>query len=33
MGEEFLTDQADLGMLEFKALVRKIDQKDASYKN
>ena len=33
MGEEFLTDQADLGMLEFKALVRKIEQKDASYKN
>ena len=33
MGEEFLTDQADLGMLEFKALVRKIDQQDASYKN
>jgi ribulose-5-phosphate 4-epimerase/fuculose-1-phosphate aldolase len=33
MGEEFLTDQAELGMLEFKALVRKIEQKDASYKN
>jgi ribulose-5-phosphate 4-epimerase/fuculose-1-phosphate aldolase len=33
MGEEFLTDQGELGMLEFKALVRKIEQKDASYKN
>jgi ribulose-5-phosphate 4-epimerase/fuculose-1-phosphate aldolase len=33
MGEEFLTDQADLGVLEFKALVRKIDEQDASYKN
>ena len=30
MGEEFLTDQADLGQLEFDALVRKLD---ASYKN
>jgi ribulose-5-phosphate 4-epimerase/fuculose-1-phosphate aldolase len=30
MGEEFLTDQGDLGQLEFDALVRKID---ASYKN
>jgi len=30
MGEEFLTDQAGLGELEFDALVRKLD---ASYKN
>jgi ribulose-5-phosphate 4-epimerase/fuculose-1-phosphate aldolase len=30
MGEEFLTDQADLGSLEFDALVRKLDD---SYKN
>ncbi len=30
MGEEFLTDQGDLGQLEFDALVRQID---ASYKN
>jgi ribulose-5-phosphate 4-epimerase/fuculose-1-phosphate aldolase len=33
MGEEFLTDQADLGVLEFEAIVRKIEQQDASYKN
>jgi ribulose-5-phosphate 4-epimerase/fuculose-1-phosphate aldolase len=33
MGEEFLTDQAELGVLEFKALVRIIEGKDASYKN
>jgi ribulose-5-phosphate 4-epimerase/fuculose-1-phosphate aldolase len=33
MGEEFLTDQADLGMMEFRALVRRIDHQDASYKN
>ena len=33
MGEEFLTDQGGLGELEFNALARKIDQKDASYKN
>lgn len=33
MGEEFLTDQAPMGELEFDALVRKIDSKDASYKN
>lgn len=33
MGEEFLTDQAPMGELEFNALVRKIDSKDASYKN
>jgi ribulose-5-phosphate 4-epimerase/fuculose-1-phosphate aldolase len=30
MGEEFLTDQADLGQLEFDSIVRKLD---ASYKN
>ena len=30
MGEEFLTDQADLGRLEFDAIVRKLDD---SYKN
>jgi ribulose-5-phosphate 4-epimerase/fuculose-1-phosphate aldolase len=33
MGEEFLTDQADLGQLEFDSIVRKIESKDASYKN
>jgi ribulose-5-phosphate 4-epimerase/fuculose-1-phosphate aldolase len=33
MGEEFLTDQADLGVLEFEAMVRKLEQQDASYKN
>jgi ribulose-5-phosphate 4-epimerase/fuculose-1-phosphate aldolase len=33
MGEEFLTDQADLGQLEFDALLRKVDARDASYKN
>src|SRR4051812_3559855 len=33
MGEEFLTDQAGLGELEFAALVRKIEAKDAAYKN
>jgi ribulose-5-phosphate 4-epimerase/fuculose-1-phosphate aldolase len=33
MGEEFLTDQADLGQLEFDSILRKIDSKDASYKN
>ena len=33
MGEEFLTDQADLGQLEFDAILRKVDAKDASYKN
>src|SRR5262245_7801240 len=33
MGEEFLTDQADLGQLEFDSLLRKIESKDASYKN
>jgi ribulose-5-phosphate 4-epimerase/fuculose-1-phosphate aldolase len=30
MGEEFLTDQADLGQLEFDSIVRKLDD---SYKN
>ena len=33
MGEEFLTDQAPLGELEFASLVRKIESKNASYKN
>lgn len=33
MGEEFLTDQAPLGQLEFDSLLRKIETKDASYKN
>jgi ribulose-5-phosphate 4-epimerase/fuculose-1-phosphate aldolase len=33
MGEEFLTDQAPLGVLEFEALQRKIESRDASYKN
>jgi ribulose-5-phosphate 4-epimerase/fuculose-1-phosphate aldolase len=33
MGEEFLTDQAPLGQLEFDALLRKVETKDASYKN
>ena len=33
MGEEFLTDQAPLGELEFNAILRKIEAKDASYKN
>jgi ribulose-5-phosphate 4-epimerase/fuculose-1-phosphate aldolase len=33
MGEEFLTDQADLGVLEFNAILRKIESEDASYKN
>jgi ribulose-5-phosphate 4-epimerase/fuculose-1-phosphate aldolase len=33
MGDEFLTDQAPMGELEFAALQRVIDQKDASYKN
>jgi ribulose-5-phosphate 4-epimerase/fuculose-1-phosphate aldolase len=33
MGEEFLTDQADLGSLEFDAILRKIDARDASYKD
>jgi ribulose-5-phosphate 4-epimerase/fuculose-1-phosphate aldolase len=33
MGDEFLTDQAPMGELEFDSLVRKIDRIDASYKN
>jgi ribulose-5-phosphate 4-epimerase/fuculose-1-phosphate aldolase len=33
MGEEFLTDQADLGQLEFDAILRKIEPRDSSYKN
>ena len=33
MGEEFLTDQADLGQLEFDSLLRKVESRDASYKN
>jgi ribulose-5-phosphate 4-epimerase/fuculose-1-phosphate aldolase len=33
MGEEFLTDQAPLGVLEFEALQRRVESKDASYKN
>jgi ribulose-5-phosphate 4-epimerase/fuculose-1-phosphate aldolase len=33
MGDEFLTDAAPMGELEFKALTRVVDAKDASYKN
>jgi hypothetical protein len=33
MGEEFLTDAAPIGELEFKSLLRKIERLDASYKN
>jgi ribulose-5-phosphate 4-epimerase/fuculose-1-phosphate aldolase len=33
MGEEFLTDQADLGQLEFDSILRKIESRDASYQN
>jgi ribulose-5-phosphate 4-epimerase/fuculose-1-phosphate aldolase len=33
MGEEFLTDQAPLGQLEFDSILRKLESKDASYKN
>jgi ribulose-5-phosphate 4-epimerase/fuculose-1-phosphate aldolase len=33
MGEEFLTDQAPLGQLEFDSILRKIESNDASYKN
>ena len=33
MGEEFLADQAQVGELEFAALARKIEARDASYKN
>jgi ribulose-5-phosphate 4-epimerase/fuculose-1-phosphate aldolase len=32
MGEEFLVDQGPLGELEFNAILRKIEAKDASYK-
>jgi ribulose-5-phosphate 4-epimerase/fuculose-1-phosphate aldolase len=33
MGEEFLTDQAPLGQLEFDSILRKLERTDASYKN
>ena len=34
MGEEFLTDQADLGQLEFDSLLRQVEEtKGAAYKN
>jgi ribulose-5-phosphate 4-epimerase/fuculose-1-phosphate aldolase len=33
MGDEFLNDAAPIGELEFKALTRVVDAKDASYKN
>ena len=33
MGEEFLADQADIGQLEFDSILRKIDARDASYKD
>lgn len=33
MGEEFLTDQAPLGKLEFEALLREVEAKDVSYKD
>jgi ribulose-5-phosphate 4-epimerase/fuculose-1-phosphate aldolase len=33
LGNEFLTDAAPMGELEFRALLRKIDRTDASYKN
>jgi ribulose-5-phosphate 4-epimerase/fuculose-1-phosphate aldolase len=33
MGEEFLADQAGVGELEFAALLRKVEARDASYKN
>ena len=33
MGEEFLTDAAPLGQLEFEALLREVEAKDAGYKN
>jgi len=33
MGDEFLNDAAPMGELEFKALTRVVDAKDASYKN
>jgi len=33
MGDEFLTDQAPLGLLEFEALLREVEQEDPSYKS
>lgn len=33
MGDEFLNDAAPMGELEFRALIREIEAKDASYKN
>jgi len=33
MGEEFLTDQAPIGQLEFDSILRKLESRDASYKN
>ena len=33
LGEEFLTDQAAMGELEFAALVRIIEAKDPGYKS
>ena len=33
MGEEFLTDQAPLGKLEFEALLRQVELKDPDFKN
>jgi ribulose-5-phosphate 4-epimerase/fuculose-1-phosphate aldolase len=33
MGEEFLTDQAPVGQLEFDSILRKIESRDATYKN
>ena len=33
LGDEFLTDSAPLGELEFAALERVIERKDPSYKN
>ena len=33
MGEEFLTDQAPLGKLEFEALLREVEATDPGYKN
>ena len=33
MCEEFLTDQAPLGKLEFEALLREVEAKDPGYKD
>jgi len=33
MGEEFLTDAAPLGQLEFEALLREVEAKDTGYRN